>query len=97
MFTCLGSHRHLHSFPTRRSSDLRLHGTTGEPLPRELPCSEGASSCCRVPCLPSRDAFREPVRRSYVKDRDRKSTRLNSSHGSISYAVICLKKKTEGK
>src|SRR5207245_5204750 len=27
--------------------------------------------------------------------RDRKSTRLNSSHGSISYAVFCLKKKTE--
>src|SRR5207245_4333421 len=26
--------------------------------------------------------------------RDRKSTRLNSSHGSISYAVFCLKKKT---
>src|SRR5256884_1679373 len=27
------------------------------------------------------------------KDRDRKSTRLNSSHGYISYAVFCLKKK----
>src|SRR5207245_5066832 len=27
--------------------------------------------------------------------RDRKSTRLNSSHGSISYAVFCLKKKNE--
>src|SRR5207245_11331623 len=26
-------------------------------------------------------------------DPDRKSTRLNSSHGSISYAVFCLKKK----
>src|SRR5207245_11794162 len=26
-------------------------------------------------------------------DTDRKSTRLNSSHGSISYAVFCLKKK----
>src|SRR5438128_4751657 len=26
---------------------------------------------------------------------DRKSTRLNSSHGSISYAVFCLKKKKE--
>src|SRR5438128_8325229 len=26
---------------------------------------------------------------------DRKSTRLNSSHGSISYAVFCLKKKRE--
>src|SRR6266852_8791928 len=29
--------------------------------------------------------------------RDRKSTRLNSSHGSISYAVFCLKKKNEYK
>src|SRR5689334_24147744 len=27
------------------------------------------------------------------RDRDRKSTRLNSSHSSISYAVFCLKKK----
>src|SRR2546429_5162798 len=27
--------------------------------------------------------------------RDRKSTRLNSSHGYISYAVFCLKKKKE--
>src|SRR3712207_8236256 len=26
-------------------------------------------------------------------DRDRKSTRLNSSHANISYAVFCLKKK----
>src|SRR2546422_4784818 len=28
------------------------------------------------------------------RDEDRKSTRLNSSHGYISYAVFCLKKKT---
>src|SRR5690606_40409244 len=28
-----------------------------------------------------------------VQDRDRKSTRLNSSHVKISYAVFCLKKK----
>src|SRR5215470_19515247 len=28
---------------------------------------------------------------------DRKSTRLNSSHGSISYAVFCLKKKKKKK
>src|SRR5690625_5659432 len=30
----------------------------------------------------------------YGPDRDRKSTRLNSSHVAISYAVFCLKKKT---
>src|SRR5258707_5293035 len=29
-----------------------------------------------------------------VAHRDRKSTRLNSSHANISYAVFCLKKKT---
>src|SRR2546422_3045949 len=28
-----------------------------------------------------------------ARDTDRKSTRLNSSHGYISYAVFCLKKK----
>src|SRR5699024_11487338 len=30
-----------------------------------------------------------------VEPQDRKSTRLNSSHVSISYAVFCLKKKTQ--
>src|SRR2546429_4644560 len=30
---------------------------------------------------------------SFLSIRDRKSTRLNSSHGYISYAVFCLKKK----
>src|SRR2546428_10211000 len=30
-----------------------------------------------------------------ILDRDRKSTRLNSSHDQISYAVFCLKKKTQ--
>src|SRR2546430_12370444 len=30
-----------------------------------------------------------------VADADRKSTRLNSSHSQISYAVFCLKKKTK--
>src|SRR3989337_3643443 len=33
-------------------------------------------------------------RRDPGRTQDRKSTRLNSSHGSISYAVFCLKKKT---
>src|SRR2546422_9337078 len=31
--------------------------------------------------------------RAYLKQGDRKSTRLNSSHGYISYAVFCLTKK----
>src|SRR5207249_10860841 len=33
------------------------------------------------------------VQHAYVISTDRKSTRLNSSHVSISYAVFCLKKK----
>src|SRR5688572_31226236 len=33
------------------------------------------------------------VRREAGAGRDRKSTRLNSSHSQISYAVFCLKKK----
>src|SRR3712207_7385062 len=32
---------------------------------------------------------------STTKQTDRKSTRLNSSHANISYAVFCLKKKTK--
>src|SRR2546422_8786157 len=36
-------------------------------------------------------------RRSRRLFRDRKSTRLNSSHGYISYAVFCLKKKKKDK
>src|SRR5437773_5002884 len=36
----------------------------------------------------------ESIRRALVGRRDRKSTRLNSSHITISYAVFCLKKKT---
>src|SRR5256885_8401010 len=41
--------------------------------------------------LPKRDGF--GVLKT-LRDRDRKSTRLNSSHLVISYAVFCLKKKT---
>src|SRR5699024_12874818 len=42
--------------------------------------------------FPARFADRAGQRND-VFDRDRKSTRLNSSHVSISYAVFCLKKK----
>src|SRR2546427_1100447 len=41
---------------------------------------------------PARSPARTPWARS--SRRDRKSTRLNSSHSQISYAVFCLKKKT---
>src|SRR5690242_20976956 len=41
------------------------------------------------PVIGGKDQRRRPV----AIGRDRKSTRLNSSHMSISYAVFCLKKK----
>src|SRR2546430_6521535 len=41
---------------------------------------------------PGRPRGSHPVRR---RREDRKSTRLNSSHSQISYAVFCLKKKTK--
>src|SRR2546430_7071710 len=44
------------------------------------------------PCLQRRDALGgRPCRR--IREQDRKSTRLNSSHSQISYAVFCFKKK----
>src|SRR3712207_7302396 len=38
-------------------------------------------------------AFKGPDEFKALIDKDRKSTRLNSSHANISYAVFCLKKK----
>src|SRR2546421_8042624 len=37
------------------------------------------------------------ISHTYCTERDRKSTRLNSSHDQISYAVFCLKKKKKNK
>src|SRR5437870_8046596 len=65
-------HRYLHSFPTRRSSDLRR---TRHQWRHRVPHDDrqfAAGGACGT---------------------DRKSTRLNSSHVAISYAVFCLKKK----
>src|SRR3712207_8995576 len=42
--------------------------------------------------VPGRWACTRP---DHLRELDRKSTRLNSSHANISYAVFCLKKKTE--
>src|SRR2546426_5964276 len=57
----------------------------------------GSYSGIRLPSLfPNRSAHRDVVRDGRVDRlpiRDRKSTRLNSSHLVISYAVFCLKKK----
>src|SRR5690606_42103024 len=65
-----------------------------------LPISSGlARRNIRPPCC-SEDRNGAPLRkrrsaeRSSPHSRDRKSTRLNSSHVKISYAVFCLKKKS---
>src|SRR3712207_7115742 len=39
------------------------------------------------------DPLAQVVQSDAERDEDRKSTRLNSSHANISYAVFCLKKK----
>src|SRR6266581_8566507 len=46
-----------------------------------------------LPILRPSWASRPPRQRHHHDPEDRKSTRLNSSHPSISYAVFCLKKK----
>src|SRR3712207_7356372 len=64
--------------------------------PRRVPSAE-----CRVPSAESRRrSVMHPQLTAVVDDfesarerLDRKSTRLNSSHANISYAVFCLKKK----
>src|SRR5690606_42081977 len=68
------------------------HGSGGEPVPDAAPrAGEGSSAAARVPSVAEPAAHDPRAHRS----RDRKSTRLNSSHVKISYAVFCLKKKTD--
>src|SRR5699024_12571065 len=81
-FQSFADYRDLHSFPTRRSSDLD---------PQHLLClchGRDANAAVFRQCCAAYAA--RPCPR-----RDRKSTRLNSSHVSISYAVFCLKKKKQ--
>src|SRR3712207_6922109 len=47
----------------------------------------------RVALSDARDQHPDGQVRVRLEDADRKSTRLNSSHANISYAVFCLKKK----
>src|SRR5438445_9270010 len=71
-------------FPTRRSSDLSV----GASLSRERrPGGHGDPADAQDHCH----------RRFVQHGEDRKSTRLNSSHANISYAVFCLKKKKKTK
>src|SRR5690606_40527119 len=93
------AHPCIHSFPTRRSSDLgaRVREAGDGYLPEDV------LGCRPVPPLGQMLAVgdaRRPVaaerRPGAARGRgigqDRKSTRLNSSHVKISYAVFCLKK-----
>src|SRR5439155_4854485 len=79
-------------------STLSLHDALPISTPRSsaiwgaLP---GASSAlCSTPRGPA-DSMWRCGRAAATGRRDRKSTRLNSSHVAISYAVFCLKKKKE--
>src|SRR3712207_7415409 len=62
---------------------LRLKGTT-------LRAKEAAPDMSHAINLVADDLARQVKKH---RDKDRKSTRLNSSHANISYAVFCLKKK----
>src|SRR5437588_7399364 len=80
-FSCPRAPRHLHSFPTRRSSDL-----TQQLAPWLDALEEAGARLAGVYSAP----LLAPALAAAL---DRKSTRLNSSHTVISYAVFCLKKK----
>src|SRR5690606_39288471 len=90
-FACSGAHRDLPSFPTRRSSDLHRPHLVGCGRPQQrLSLGNRHLLALASPhlqlCL-----LIQPLHA------DRKSTRLNSSHVKISYAVFCLKKKKKNR
>src|SRR5947207_4186484 len=92
-FQCYADHRHLHSFPTRRSSDLLK--ALRDALSRDK--AAGVRPICIVGNAGTVNTGATDDLRALARiareDKDRKSTRLNSSHTVISYAVFCLKKK----
>src|SRR5690606_40753235 len=100
-----GTHRDLHSFPTRRSSDLSSSATaraspmTSVAVVLEVGASPSGHASRSTDTSRLTAAWRAIVDPalpviviSGAPIRDRKSTRLNSSHVKISYAVFCLKK-----
>src|SRR2546429_6470146 len=69
---------------------------TGVPQPHRRNChlQSPRQGTVGEDCGPAHERRGEAARRAATHPgRDRKSTRLNSSHGYISYAVFCLKKK----
>src|SRR5207248_7316498 len=71
----------------RRGPGTARRRGTGCPTPRSPATAAPAARGQRAPGRTARPAT--------SPDGDRKSTRLNSSHRTISYAVFCLKKKKE--
>src|SRR5207248_11401458 len=93
-------HRFLHSFPTRRSSDLAGACPAFGPIEfHRVSVLANAAYFLRRPLghrALGRILLSRPgpaMARGERRILDRKSTRLNSSHRTISYAVFCLKKK----
>src|SRR5688572_32095649 len=81
-------------FPYTTSSDLLASPTWVAGIYEPPPFTEAIAdpiSSDRTVILPSGPRPRSPA--NVTAPRDRKSTRLNSSHSQISYAVFCLKKK----
>src|SRR3712207_7881538 len=71
---------------------LPIHARVDSVTP--VPSCRGAQPCVRPASLPLLYPYATVVGAHGVRPRpDRKSTRLNSSHANISYAVFCLKKK----
>src|SRR5207302_10451746 len=83
--------RALHSFPTRRSSDLctRVPALTGS----SAKVARTRTGAAWLTISKSRGGSLRVTSKLASRAGDRKSTRLNSSHVKISYAVFCLKKK----
>src|SRR5947209_10521442 len=97
---CYPASRYLHSFPTRRSSDLAGYmnlegrGTSNFDANFESSDTHGRTDSDFFTTIRGRLGFAFGHWLFYGTGGDRKSTRLNSSHANISYAVFCLKKKT---
>src|SRR5688572_33486545 len=62
-----------------------------------LPISSAGGSCGGAPSPHPRQRGEHLVADADAVREDRKSTRLNSSHSQISYAVFCLKKKKQNR
>src|SRR5690349_23598410 len=89
----------LPSFPTRRSSDLARQSARQRgpgPVGGRRGGHLGLSGTAHLARAGGAARPVEPAQHRRPR-RDRKSTRLNSSHVETSYAVFCLKKKTRYK